>query len=99
MSEEDFFVEEFEGASGGGKFKEYWSKWKWHIALMTAIVVVVIVIIVVATSGGDKKQPADGFGSAYEEAYLSPFPQCATTPYSGPQGYGQWFSNGPPNVG
>jgi hypothetical protein len=41
----------------------------------------------------------EAYGTAYDQAYIAPYPDSQTTPYSGPQGYGQWFSSGPPNVG
>jgi hypothetical protein len=62
---------------------------------IVACFVIILIVLIWWSVSNDK----EGLSTAYEESYRAPFPACATTPYSGLQGYGQYFTQGPPNVG
>ena len=70
-----------------------------NIALAAIVLMLLYHFYYVPSQDRIAKKIAEGYGTAYDAAYLAPYPQSATVPYAGPQGYGQWFNNGPPNVG
>lgn len=70
-----------------------------NLALCVIFIMLVYYFYYIPSQTALNKKIVEGYGNAYDASYLATFPTSATVPYAGPQGYGQWFTNGPPNVG
>ena len=69
------------------------------VCLENVLIVLLIVLVVHYYVAPHVCKRVDSFGTVYDQSYIAPYPSSQTTPYAGPQGYGQWFTSGPPNVG